>query len=262
MQQNISFPRRLSSLPSLLPLYISLSLVGSKAHGFVVLGVGFDIREAPLRRRRRIREMKIQCDVCERAEAALLCCADEAALCWGCDEKVHAANKLAGKHQRVPLLSNSSNPSSKSSPNPTCDICQEKTGYFFCLEDRALLCRHCDVSIHSASPYVSSHQRFLITGVRVALQHYLTNNSNNISSSSNNHSNSSNNTSSNSNGNNIPSHSLASNGSPANKKLRISPADIAVEEAEGLRSQWPWNEILETNAFDQCYGFPEPGASS
>ncbi|XP_039133113.1 B-box zinc finger protein 22-like isoform X2 [Dioscorea cayenensis subsp. rotundata] len=109
--------------------------------------------------------MKIQCDVCERAEATVLCCADEAALCWGCDEKVHAANKLAGKHQRVPLLScSSSNPSSNSSPNPTCDICQEKTGYFFCLEDRALLCRHCDVSIHSASPFVSSHQRFLITG--------------------------------------------------------------------------------------------------
>nr|DAD38820.1 TPA_asm: hypothetical protein HUJ06_013142 [Nelumbo nucifera] len=61
--------------------------------------------------------MKIQCDVCEKVEAAVLCCADEAALCWGCDEKVHAANKLAGKHQRLPLL----NPSSHV---PSCDICQ------------------------------------------------------------------------------------------------------------------------------------------
>lgn len=66
------------------------------------------------------REMKIQCDVCERAEALVLCCADEAALCWDCDQKVHAANKLAGKHQRLPL----SHPSSQA---PKCDICQVKT---------------------------------------------------------------------------------------------------------------------------------------
>lgn len=61
--------------------------------------------------------MKIQCNVCEAAEANVLCCADEAALCRACDETVHAANKLASKHQRVPL--------STSSPQiPKCDICQ------------------------------------------------------------------------------------------------------------------------------------------
>ncbi|XP_020595297.1 B-box zinc finger protein 22-like [Phalaenopsis equestris] len=66
--------------------------------------------------------MKIQCNACEAAEAKVLCCADEAALCWECDEKVHAANKLAGKHQRVLLLSaSSSNPSYRV---PKCDICQ------------------------------------------------------------------------------------------------------------------------------------------
>lgn len=43
-------------------------------------------------------------------------------------------------------------------------------GYFFCLEDRALLCRKCDVAIHTANPYVSAHQRFLLTGVRVGLE--------------------------------------------------------------------------------------------
>ncbi|KAL4554116.1 hypothetical protein LXL04_039773 [Taraxacum kok-saghyz] len=103
--------------------------------------------------------MKIQCNVCEMAEATVLCCADEAALCWICDEKVHAANKLASKHQRV-LLSNSN------SQMPKCDICQETVG-FFCLEDRALLCRKCDVAIHTANTFVSSHQRFLLTGVKV-----------------------------------------------------------------------------------------------
>ncbi|GFP78687.1 B-box zinc finger protein 22 [Phtheirospermum japonicum] len=107
--------------------------------------------------------MKIQCNVCEAAEAAVLCCADEAALCWGCDRKVHAANKLAGKHQRVPL-------STSSSQMPMCDICQETAGYFFCLEDRALLCRKCDVAIHKANPLVSAHKRFLLTGIRVGLE--------------------------------------------------------------------------------------------
>nr|XP_043628901.1 B-box zinc finger protein 22 [Erigeron canadensis] len=107
--------------------------------------------------------MKIQCNVCETAEATVLCCADEAALCVNCDEKVHAANKLASKHQRVPL-------SSSNSQLPKCDICQESAGYFFCLEDRALLCRKCDVSIHTVNSLVSSHQRFLLTGVKVGLE--------------------------------------------------------------------------------------------
>lgn len=107
--------------------------------------------------------MKIQCNVCEAAEANVLCCADEAALCWACDEKVHAANKLASKHQRVPLSTSSSN-------MPNCDICQETVGYFFCLEDRALLCRKCDLAIHTANTFVSGHQRFLLTGVKVGLE--------------------------------------------------------------------------------------------
>ena len=75
-----------------------------------------------------VERMKIQCNVCEAAEAKVLCCADEAALCWECDEKVHAANKLASKHQRVPL-------STSSSHMPKCDICQVCCFcgfYFFC----------------------------------------------------------------------------------------------------------------------------------
>ncbi|GAB4846611.1 hypothetical protein Ancab_025617 [Ancistrocladus abbreviatus] len=107
--------------------------------------------------------MKIQCHVCEAAEASVLCCADEAALCNACDEKIHAANKLASKHQRVSL-------SNSASQMPKCDICQEMVGYFFCLEDRALLCRKCDVAIHTVNPYVSAHQRFLLTGVKVELE--------------------------------------------------------------------------------------------
>ncbi|KAD5802287.1 hypothetical protein E3N88_13647 [Mikania micrantha] len=106
--------------------------------------------------------MKIQCDVCEKAPATLICCADEAALCARCDVEVHAANKLASKHQRL-MLHNLSN------KLPPCDICQEKTAFIFCVEDRALFCRDCDEPIHSAGSLAANHQRFLATGIRVAL---------------------------------------------------------------------------------------------
>ncbi|MBA0797192.1 hypothetical protein Gohar_007908 [Gossypium harknessii] len=105
--------------------------------------------------------MRIQCNLCEAAVAKVLCCADEAALCLECDEKVHAANKLVSEHQRLPLFSSSS------FQMPKCDICQEISGFFFCLQDRALLCRKCDVAIHTVNSVVSCHQRFLLTGVEV-----------------------------------------------------------------------------------------------
>ncbi|XP_057506615.1 B-box zinc finger protein 22-like [Actinidia eriantha] len=47
---------------------------------------------------------------------------------------------------------------------------KETIGYFFWLEDRALLCRKCDVAIHTGSSCVSGHQRFLLTGVKVGLE--------------------------------------------------------------------------------------------
>ncbi|XP_026420939.1 B-box zinc finger protein 24-like isoform X1 [Papaver somniferum] len=106
--------------------------------------------------------MKIQCDVCENAPATVICCADEAALCSKCDVEVHAANKLASKHQRLHL-------DALSNKLPKCDICQDKTAFIFCVEDRALFCKDCDEPIHSAGSISSNHQRFLATGIRVAL---------------------------------------------------------------------------------------------
>jgi hypothetical protein len=44
---------------------------------------------------------------------------------------------------------------------------QECDAYFFCLEDRALLCQSCDVAVHTANDLVSAHRRFLLTGVQV-----------------------------------------------------------------------------------------------
>ncbi|KAK9691028.1 hypothetical protein RND81_09G171500 [Saponaria officinalis] len=106
--------------------------------------------------------MKIQCDVCEKKEASVFCAADEAALCEGCDNRVHHANKLASKHLRFSLLL----PSFKDAP--LCDICQEKRAFLFCREDRAILCRECDISIHKANEHTQSHNRFLLTGVRIS----------------------------------------------------------------------------------------------
>uniref|UniRef100_A0A0E0K251 B box-type domain-containing protein n=1 Tax=Oryza punctata TaxID=4537 RepID=A0A0E0K251_ORYPU len=104
--------------------------------------------------------MKIQCDACESAAAAVVCCADEAALCAACDVEVHAANKLAGKHQRLPL-------EALSARLPRCDVCQEKAAFIFCVEDRALFCRDCDEPIHVPGTLSGNHQRYLATGIRV-----------------------------------------------------------------------------------------------
>ena len=106
--------------------------------------------------------MKIQCDVCEKAQATVICCADEAALCAQCDVVVHEANRLASKHQRLHL-------DTLSNKLPKCDICQEKTAFIFCVEDRALFCQDCDEPIHSAGSRASNHQRLLATGIKVAL---------------------------------------------------------------------------------------------
>ncbi|KAJ1279878.1 hypothetical protein BS78_04G189400 [Paspalum vaginatum] len=106
--------------------------------------------------------MKIQCDACEGAAATVVCCADEAALCARCDVEIHAANKLASKHQRLPL-------EALSAKLPRCDVCQEKAAFIFCVEDRALFCRDCDEPIHVPGTLSGNHQRYLATGIRVGL---------------------------------------------------------------------------------------------
>ncbi|KAG2573652.1 B-box zinc finger protein 20-like isoform X2 [Panicum virgatum] len=115
--------------------------------------------------------MKVQCDVCAAEAASVFCCADEAALCDACDRRVHCANKLAGKHRRFSLLHPSPSTTTSSSAQtkpPLCDICQERRGFLFCKEDRAILCRECDVPVHTASEMTRRHSRFLLTGVRLS----------------------------------------------------------------------------------------------
>ncbi|KAI7739162.1 hypothetical protein M8C21_027270 [Ambrosia artemisiifolia] len=125
--------------------------------------------------------MKIQCDVCHKSEAVVYCIADEASLCSACDQCVHHANKLANKHLRFSLL----HPSFKDSPR--CDICQERRAFLFCKEDRAILCKECDIPIHKANEHTKQHTRFLLTGVKLSasLSSYDNNSFNQTPSSSN-----------------------------------------------------------------------------
>ncbi|PWA55282.1 Zinc finger, B-box [Artemisia annua] len=106
--------------------------------------------------------MRIICDVCNKDEASVYCSADEAALCCACDHRVHHANILAGKHPRFSLIQ----PSPKDSP--ICDICQEKKGLLFCQQDRAILCKDCDVAIHKVNEHTMNHNRFLHSGVKLS----------------------------------------------------------------------------------------------
>ncbi|KAK4487704.1 hypothetical protein RD792_005635 [Penstemon davidsonii] len=208
--------------------------------------------------------MKIQCNVCEAAEANVLCCADEAALCWGCDQKVHAANKLASKHQRVPL-------SSSSSQMPKCDICQETVGYFFCLEDRALLCRKCDVAIHTANPLVSEHQRFLLTGVKVGLEYTepspssssgkMLSLSNEKISEPEPHSHTKRTTPVSPHGQCNNSLTLQGNNINANLSSSSSKLHFAGGSGTGSNSPWQLDELLGLGDFNQNYSFMDDGSS-
>ncbi|CAM0909844.1 unnamed protein product [Alopecurus aequalis] len=111
--------------------------------------------------------MRVQCDVCGVEPAAVLCCADEAALCSPCNGRVHSANKLVSKHRRLTLLQPSSD---TDDAGPLCDVCKERRGIVFCVEDRAILCADCDEPIHSANDLTAKHSRFLLVGAKLSAE--------------------------------------------------------------------------------------------
>ncbi|XP_043710024.1 zinc finger protein CONSTANS-LIKE 4-like [Telopea speciosissima] len=84
------------------------------------------------------------CDSCKSAAALLFCRADSAFLCIDCDAKVHGANKLASRHERVWM----------------CEVCEQAPASFTCKADAAALCVTCDRDIHSANPLARRHERF------------------------------------------------------------------------------------------------------
>lgn len=83
------------------------------------------------------------CDSCKFAAAAAFCRADSAFLCLTCDAKIHCANKLASRHERVWM----------------CEVCEQAPAAVTCKADAAALCFTCDADIHSANPLASRHER-------------------------------------------------------------------------------------------------------
>lgn len=45
---------------------------------------------------------------------------------------------------------------------------QEKKALLFCQQDRAILCKDCDVAIHKVNEHTKNHCRFLLTGVKLS----------------------------------------------------------------------------------------------
>ncbi len=83
------------------------------------------------------------CDSCKSAAAILFCRPDSAFLCVACDSKIHGANKLASRHERVWM----------------CEVCEQAPASVTCKADAAALCVTCDRDIHSANPLARRHDR-------------------------------------------------------------------------------------------------------
>ncbi|XP_008789696.2 zinc finger protein CONSTANS-LIKE 4 [Phoenix dactylifera] len=84
-----------------------------------------------------------RCDSCKGSPALLFCRADAAYLCGTCDARVHRANKLASRHERVWM----------------CEVCEQAPASVTCKADAAALCVSCDADIHSANPLACRHER-------------------------------------------------------------------------------------------------------
>lgn len=83
------------------------------------------------------------CDTCRSAACTVYCRADSAYLCTGCDARIHAANRVASRHERVWV----------------CEACERAPAAFLCKADAASLCTACDADIHSANPLARRHHR-------------------------------------------------------------------------------------------------------
>ncbi|CAI5525294.1 unnamed protein product [Closterium sp. Naga37s-1] len=83
------------------------------------------------------------CEACQLSAALIFCRADSAYLCLACDGKVHGANKLASRHERVWV----------------CEVCEMSPAAVTCKADAAALCATCDADIHEANPLANRHER-------------------------------------------------------------------------------------------------------
>lgn len=92
------------------------------------------------------------CDGCRAAPSVVYCRADAAYLCASCDTRVHAANRVASRHERVRV----------------CEACECAPAVLACCADAAALCAPCDAKVHSANPLAGRHQRVPVVPLPVA----------------------------------------------------------------------------------------------
>ncbi|KAK3128954.1 hypothetical protein QOZ80_6BG0468820 [Eleusine coracana subsp. coracana] len=83
------------------------------------------------------------CNGCRSAPSVVYCRADAAYLCASCDTRVHGANRVASRHERVRV----------------CEACERMPAVLACRADAAALCAICDAQVHSANPLAGRHQR-------------------------------------------------------------------------------------------------------
>ncbi|KAE8731216.1 Zinc finger protein CONSTANS-LIKE 2 [Hibiscus syriacus] len=83
------------------------------------------------------------CDTCHSTACTVYYREESAYLCAGCDARVHAANRVASRHERLWV----------------CQACERAPAAFLCKADAASLCTTCDADIHSANPLARRHQR-------------------------------------------------------------------------------------------------------
>ncbi|KAF8365153.1 hypothetical protein HHK36_032841 [Tetracentron sinense] len=86
------------------------------------------------------------CDTCRAAASTVYCRAHISYLCAGCDARIHAANQVVWRHERVWV----------------CEACERAPAAITCKADAASLCTSCDADIHSANPLARRHHRVRI----------------------------------------------------------------------------------------------------
>lgn len=101
----------------------------------------------------------LACSSCRAADATVVSLPDQTPVCSVCAKQQRAP---PGQQQREVELIQPEKPH-------MCDICQDSPAYCICVEERAVLCRDCDISIHSSNKFTAKHSRFLFVGLRVGL---------------------------------------------------------------------------------------------
>ena len=122
-----------------------------------------------------------------------------------------------------------------------------------------MLCRKCDLAIHTANAYVSGHQRYLLTGVRVGLEATEPGASSTSLKSDSGEKVSDTKSSSVSRKVSTMPHSLDYNEALPVEVGELPPAKVSYGggSTTGNISQWPIDEFLGLNDFSQNYNYME-----